>query len=212
LQNPLIKTARFKIEHQKLKNGQPSPNPKKQSADYQTPHLSGIPLAYTFTATINKQSLQKTKYMLHTKLIAIAALVLTMGTTSSFAGPAHGLNGQVSSAFQKDFNKAELMDYNSSKDYTRLTLKVNDMIVFAYYSENGELLAVTRNIKSTQLPLPLLLDLKKNYGGYWISELFELSSGGQTSYYMTVENADKKLTLRTVNSDSWETLRKEIKN
>ena len=145
--------------------------------------------------------------MLHTKLIAIAALVLTMGTTNSFAGPAHGLNGQVSSAFQKDFNKAELMDYNISKDYTRLTLKVNDMIVFAYYSENGELLAVTRNIKSTQLPLPLLLDLKKNYGGYWITELFELSSGGQTSYYMTVENADKKLNLRSVNNDGWEAVR-----
>ena len=140
-------------------------------------------------------------------MIAIAALVLTMGTTSSFAGPAHGLNGQVSSAFQKDFNKAELMDYNISKDYTRLTLKVNDMIVFAYYSENGELLAVTRNIKSTQLPLPLLLDLKKNYGGYWITELFELSSGGQTSYYMTVENADKKLNLRSVNNDGWEAVR-----
>ena len=145
--------------------------------------------------------------MLRTKLIAIAALVLTMGTTNSFAGPAHGLNGQVSSAFQKDFNKAELMDYNISKDYTRLTLKVNDMIVFAYYSENGELLAVTRNIKSTQLPLPLLLDLKKNYGGYWITELFELSSGGQTSYYMTVENADKKLNLRSVNNDGWEGVR-----
>jgi len=145
--------------------------------------------------------------MLHTKLIAIAALVLTMGATSSFAGPAHGLNGQVSSAFQKDFNKAELMDYTSSKDYTRLTLKVNDMIVFAYYSENGELLAVTRNIKSTQLPLPLLLDLKRNYGGYWITELFELSSGGQTSYYMTVENADKKLNLRAVDNDSWEAVR-----
>ena len=199
--------ARFIIEHPKPKNGQPSSNPKKQSADYQTPHLSGIPLAYTGIATINKQSLQKTKYMLRTKLIAIAALVLTMGSTNSFAGPAHGLNGQVSSAFQKDFNKAELMDYNISKDYTRLTLKVNDMIVFAYYSENGELLAVTRNIKSTQLPLPLLLDLKRNYGGYWITELFELSSGGQTSYYMTVENADKKLNLRAVDNDSWEAVR-----
>jgi hypothetical protein len=199
--------ARFIIEHPKPKNGQPSSNPKKQSADYQTPHLSGIPLAYTGIATINKQSLPKTKYMLRTKLIAIAALVLTMGSTNSFAGPAHGLNGQVSSAFQKDFNKAELMDYNISKDYTRLTLKVNDMIVFAYYSENGELLAVTRNIKSTQLPLPLLLDLKKNYGGYWITELFELSSGGQTSYYMTVENADKKLNLRSVNNDGWEGVR-----
>jgi hypothetical protein len=204
--------ARFIIGHQKPKSGQPSPNPKKQSADYQTPHLSGIPLAYTGIATINKQSRKKTKYMLHTKLIAIAAIVLTMGTTNSFAGPAHGLNSQVSSAFQKDFSKAELMDYNSSKDYTRLTLKVNDMIVFAYYSENGVLLAVTRNIKSTQLPLPLLLDLKKTYDGYWISELFELSTGGQTTYYMTMENADKKLDLRSVNNDSWETIKKEIKD
>jgi hypothetical protein len=150
--------------------------------------------------------------MLYTKLIAIAALVFTMGSSSSFAGPAHGLNGQVSSAFQKDFKKAELMDYNSNKDYTRLTLKVNDMIVFAYYSENGELLAVTRNIRSTQLPLPLLLDLRKNYAGYWISELFELSTGDQTSYYMTVENANTKLNLRTVNNDGWETFKKQSKD
>jgi hypothetical protein len=151
--------------------------------------------------------------MLHSKFIAIATLVLTMGATTSFAGtnsfagPAHGINGQVSTAFHKDFNKAELIDYTSSKDYTKLTLRMNDIIVFAYYSENGELLAVTRNIRSTQLPLPLLLDLKKNYTGYWITELFELNSEGQTSYYMTMENADTKLNLRSVNNDSWEALR-----
>jgi hypothetical protein len=150
--------------------------------------------------------------MLHTKFVAIAALALTLGTTNAFAGPAHGLNGQVNSAFQKDFKKAELVDYTSGKDFTRLTLKTNDMIVFAYYSENGDLLAVTRNIKSTQLPLSLLLDLKKNYTGYWISELFELSTGDQTTYYMTMENADKKLNLRSVNNDSWETFKKESKD
>lgn len=150
--------------------------------------------------------------MLHAKFIAIAALALTLGatnsfaTTNAFAGPTHGISGQISTAFQKDFNKAELVDYTSSKDYTRLTLKVNDMIVFAYYSEKGDLLAVTRNIKSTQLPLPLLLELKKNYGNYWITDLFEMSSGGQTNYYMTMENADTKLNLKSFDNDSWETV------
>jgi hypothetical protein len=144
--------------------------------------------------------------MLHAKFIAIAALALTLGTSNAFAGPSHGINGQVRTAFQKDFNKAELVDYTSSKDYTRLTLKVNDMIVFAYYSEKGDLLAVTRNIRSTQLPLPLLLELKKNYGNYWITDLFEMSSGGQTNYYMTMENADTKLNLKSFDNDSWETM------
>jgi hypothetical protein len=156
--------------------------------------------------------------MLHAKFIAIAALALTLGTsnafatTNAFSGPSHEINGQVRTAFQKDFNKAELVDYTSSKDYTRLTLKVNDMIVFAYYSENGDLLAVTRNIKSTQLPLPLLMDLKKNYAGYWITDLFEMSTGNQSSYYMTMENGNTRANLKSFNNDSWETLKKENKD
>jgi hypothetical protein len=150
--------------------------------------------------------------MLHTKLIAAAALILTMSTTRSFAGPDHGISSQLRTALQKDFNKAELVDYASGKDYTRLTLKTNDMIVFAYYSENGDLLAVTRNIKSTQLPLSLLLDLKKNYTGYWITDLFEMSAGSQSSYYMTLENGDTKVNLKSFNNDGWETIRKDKKD
>jgi hypothetical protein len=150
--------------------------------------------------------------MLHVKFIAIAAIALTLGTTNAFAGPSYDINGQVRTAFQKDFNKAELMDYTSSKDYTRLTLKVNDMIVFAYYSENGDLLATTRNIKSTQLPLPLLLELKKHYGNCWVTDLFEMGTGGQSNYYVTVENADTKISLKSFNNDSWETLKKEKKD
>lgn len=145
--------------------------------------------------------------MLHTKFIAIAALILTMSTTRSLAGPDHGISSQLRTAFQKDFNKAELVDYTSSKDYTRLTLKVNDMIVFAYYSENGELLATTRNITSTQLPLPLLLDLKKHYGNCWITDLFEMNNGEHSNYYITMENADTKINLRSIDNNSWETVR-----
>jgi hypothetical protein len=150
--------------------------------------------------------------MLHSKLIAAVALVLTMSTTHSYASPAHEISGKLKTAFQKDFNKAELIDYEGNKDYTRLTLKMNEVIVFAYYSESGELLATTRNIQSTQLPLSLLLDLKKNYAGYWITELFEMSASNQTSYYMTLENADTRIDLRSVDNGNWETFKKYVKN
>jgi hypothetical protein len=33
-----------------------------------------------------------------------------------------------------------------------------------------------------------------------------MSSGGQTNYYMTMENADTKLNLKSFDNDSWETM------
>jgi hypothetical protein len=83
---------------------------------------------------------------------------MTFKTT--FAGPDHEISSQLRTAFQKDFNKAELVDYASGKDYNRLTLKMNDMIVFAYYSENG----------------------------------------------------DTRITLKSYNNDSWETLKRKAKD
>ena len=37
-----------------------------------------------------------------------------------------------------------------------------------------------------------------------ISELFEMNAEGQNSYYVTVENANTKVTLRSVSSSDWE--------
>jgi len=64
-------------------------------------------------------------------------------------------------------------------------------------------MAVTRNIVSSQLPVNLLTNLKKYYSTTWITDLFELSSENQDCYYITLENADSKVTLRS-NGDSWE--------
>jgi hypothetical protein len=165
---------------------------------------------------INKQ--QKPKYMLHTanttrhtilngtkKLAFLIALVLTVSIGSSFAAsPNDDITYQVKASFRKDFQKAELMGSEVSRQYTKLTFKLNDMVMFAFYSDNGELLAVTRNIKTSQLPIQLLLQLKKDYNDYWITDLFELTGEDLNNYYITIEDADKKITLRSTNSNSWE--------
>ncbi len=64
-------------------------------------------------------------------------------------------------------------------------------------------MAVTRNIVSSQLPLNLLTSLKKHYSNTWITDLFEFNSDNQDNYYITLENADTKTTLRS-NGDNWE--------
>jgi hypothetical protein len=87
---------------------------------------------------------------------------------------------------------------------------MDDMVMFAYYSGNGELLAITRNIVSSQLPLNLQMTLRNNYNGYWITELFELSGDNDNCYYVSLESADSKVTLRS-NGDTWEVYSSSIK-
>ena len=131
-----------------------------------------------------------------------AALLLTLGVSTGFAKNSN--EGGDAAAFRKDFNHAELLSTAEGKDYTKFTFKMNGAILFAFYNENGELLAVTHNLKSTELPIRLLMQVKHDYSGYWISDLFELDANGSGHYYITLENADSKLTLRS-NDGNWET-------
>jgi len=53
--------------------------------------------------------------------------------------------------------------------------------------------------------------LKKNYSGYWISDLFEVAKNNGTSYYVTLENGDKKVVLTSANGSDWSTYKKDRK-
>jgi len=125
-------------------------------------------------------------------------------TVSSFAKPVDIVNGEIRTAFSKSFRNAQVLSTETHESFTKLTFKMNDAVMFAFYSNTGELLAVTRNLVSTQLPMSLLLSLKDEYKGYWITDLFEFnSSDSTTNYYTTLENADIKITLRS-SGDHWE--------
>ena len=141
------------------------------------------------------------------KVAFIVALFLTVGISSSFAAPTREGNDAIVASFHKDFKRAELMGMEIKKDYTKVTFRLNNLVLFAFYSSNGELLAVVRNIVSTQLPIQLLMDLKQKYNDFWITDLFEMSANGETNYYVTLQNADTKVTLRSNSSNDWETYR-----
>jgi hypothetical protein len=118
----------------------------------------------------------------------------------------------VPTSFHRNFRKAEVLSSEVKAKFTVVTFKLNDAIESAYYGEHGQLLAVIHNIVSSQLPADLQADLKSNYGGYWITELFELSADGQSGYYIALENADTRLTLHATADGVWEVYGSAAKN
>jgi hypothetical protein len=140
----------------------------------------------------------------------ILALVLTVVSSFSFANGNDDITKQVRASFKQDFKNAQLISSEVHSKFTKLTFKMNDIVLFAFYADNGQLLAVVRNILSSQLPTDLMVDLKKSYSSYWITELFELNGDGQNCYYVSLENADNKITLRS-NGDEWEVYQQTIK-
>jgi hypothetical protein len=145
------------------------------------------------------------------KLLFSVALMLMIGVGSSFANKIETVNQKVISSFQKDFAGAKDVKWENSKEFAKATFNLNGQVLFAYYSENGEMIAMTRNIVSTQLPINLLNELKKDYSNFWISDLFEMATGNETAYYVTIENADFVIVLKSTDATSWEQFKKDKK-
>lgn len=56
------------------------------------------------------------------------------------------------------------------------------------------------NILSSQLPPALVADIKLDYSDYWITQLSEEGIG---KYFLTLENSDQIVHLRSVDEVSW---------
>jgi len=136
------------------------------------------------------------------KAAIMMACVLALSTSYSFAS-GNDDNKQVRNAFRHDFENAQLMRTEAHDNFTKMQFSLNGQVMTAFYSVSGELLAVTRNLTTSQLPVSLLMNYKKHYDGYWVTDLFEMSQNDQSSYYITLENSDTRMTLRS-NGDNWE--------
>ncbi|HZE82952.1 MAG TPA: hypothetical protein VE035_01525 [Puia sp.] len=160
------------------------------------------------------------------RTILVSSLMLTLGLSYSFAAPTTPITPatpatinastdeitvEVKASFKREFKNAEVLSWDVTRKFTKVTFRMNDIIMFAYFSDNGQLLAVTRNIRSNQLPITLQVSLKKNYSEYWITDLFEINGDEQNCYYITLETADKKLVMRSIDNEKWEVYENIVK-
>jgi hypothetical protein len=143
------------------------------------------------------------------KLLLVIAILFT--THLSFAAVTPSGTSSILTSFNRDFHKAAYAQWQHYEAYDKVSFLLDNRFMTAYYTLNGELIAVTRNIISEQLPLKLILELKKNYSNLWISELFEVVRGSVDQYYITLENANEKLILKAKAHKSWKLYQKIVK-
>jgi hypothetical protein len=146
------------------------------------------------------------------KIVLSIATMLMMGVGAFAANNDEVVNQQALRSFRNEFTAASNVSWEAKNGYSRATFSLNGQVLFAYYGTNGELQAVVRNIVSDQLPITLLTDLKKDYSDYWISDLFEMATDNQTTYYITLENSDKKIILKSEGTNFWSVFSKTRKD
>lgn len=145
------------------------------------------------------------------RLFLIAALSVTTLFSLTAAATTGKDNPAVLQSFQNNFAAAQDVQWHITEDLYKATFTYNGQVVSAFYSPSGEQLALSRNITSAQLPLALQTGLKKQYGQYWISDLFEMTDNGGLSYYVTLENGSNKIVLKSEGSFNWATFQKTKK-
>ena len=143
------------------------------------------------------------------KLFLLTVIVVTAQFAFGTDAPVASTSAMTS--FNKDFYNTSSAQWQHSEAYDKVDFFLDTQFLNAYYAPDGDLLAVTRNIVSEQLPLKLLMELKKNYSGYWISDLFEVVNGTDDDYYVTLENADEQIILKAKASKSWKLYKKVVK-
>jgi hypothetical protein len=143
------------------------------------------------------------------KKFIMLALVLTTIAVSAFANMSDAINQKVLNSFNRSFASAQDVHWELKQGLYKVTFKTAGQEMFAYYNGDGEQVALSRNIRVDQLPLALATELKGGYNTYWLTDLFEVSSNGETTYYATVESSTHITMLKAEGMNGWTTFKKE---
>ncbi len=144
------------------------------------------------------------------RLLVTLTLLFSLVSMSSFASE-EKVTSAVLRSFNSSFKNVAEVEWTARKNFYKASFNFNGQYVNAFYKTSGEMIALTKNISSTQLPLGLQTSLKNEIKDLWITELFEVANEEGTTYYVTLENADTKLVLKS-SSNSWSTYQKQSKS
>jgi hypothetical protein len=137
------------------------------------------------------------------KTALITAFILLTAVTGLFAKDDDKINSAVRANFVKEFSTAKDVHWQLQKDYELAQFSLNGQILTAYYSHEAVLVALIHHIPMDHLPIFLMQEVKKSYNGYWVTDLFEAAADGDSHYYLTLENSDQVVKLRSAGSTYW---------
>ena len=141
------------------------------------------------------------------RLFFILTLSLSLTSVRSFANGID-VSGNVLESFRSSFKNASDVNWTKVDNYYKASFMLNEQYASAFFDQEGKMIALTRNISMNQLPMSLQLSLKKNYSNYWITDLFEMYDEQGISYYVSIENGDATVVLKSNTVSDWYNFKK----
>jgi hypothetical protein len=137
------------------------------------------------------------------KRIATTAIILVMGFVSAFANSGKPVGDGIVASFYKDFFNAKEVSWQQQDGYRVASFNLNGNTLMAYYDNRFGLVAVVHHMLTDNLPIYLLMDLKKSYSDYWVSDLYEEATSRESHYRVTLENANQIIVMNSFNGRDW---------
>ena len=144
------------------------------------------------------------------KKLFIAALIMVAAGTSAFAADVK-VNTKVQTSFESLFSGAENVSWSAKDHYIKASFILSQENVEAYFGTDGELIGTSRKIELKNLPLSAVQKIKKEYASYKITDSIEFERAGERSYYVSLENGNKKQILEVSLFGTVSTFRSEKK-
>ena len=133
----------------------------------------------------------------------ILIIVFITSFNSLFANMDENINSSVRKSFQQEFSSAQNIEWTIVGSLSKATFKFNGQEWYAFYSPAGERVALGRNIHVSFLPFNLTNEVSKSFKGFWITSAFEISDDNGSTYFVTIESADQKMTLKSIGTSQW---------
>jgi hypothetical protein len=141
-------------------------------------------------------------------MTAIAFVIVSI--TSSFAG-GNDISKSAQSTFTATYAKATHIVWEKTDSYYKVSFQLNGQALSALLSYQGEIIAVSRNIVSYELPILLQSSLDIDLSSSWITGLAEYAVDNRTVYYATVENARQTIIFESTGDYGWTILKTTTK-
>lgn len=145
--------------------------------------------------------------------ISLLMLISVIG----FAGPSEPgekVAPRLTAALEKEFAGAQYVVWQSFKEQELFQARFiyNHERLNAFFNEDGQLIAIGRNIQQAALPLSIARQLTSQYNKYAVQDIIEYSRHGETSYVISLESDKQRIILEAFGSGSIYLFKKEKKN
>ena len=130
------------------------------------------------------------------KKIMIVAVAATLIATSAFAGGEENKAKAISN-LKKEFNTAKDIEWKVTENFIKASFNWNDQQLEVFYNYDGDMIARSRHISSSSLPIDAQQTILKKYPGYRFDETVEFNGQeGDHYFYASLINENQKILLQ----------------